>query len=278
MKKSIKAILSSLGICLFILFCCSPVAYAVDGSKQTSYNGHLCQVSGSTKQVCANCHIPHGAKGVRIWARGEIQGKEKVGVKDLCASCHYQGNKDFPGVQSGLLMGSSQWSGGKNSDKSNINGNVFLTDKSANHVMGAQYQPTKSDGSFVSTKAEVVGFPFSKSEGFYCGSCHNPHQQPNKDESGHGDYLRYNDKTSSAGDTHDRGKFCRQCHPQASKAKNSGGKPMVAIHAGETPDPKCEACHRPHDGYPSATNTGVFVYEVKEGNLGTGVNICKRLL
>jgi hypothetical protein len=265
MKKSLKAILSSLGICLFVFFCCSPAAYAVDGSKQTPYDGHLCKITGSTKQVCANCHIPHGAKGVRIWARGEIQGKQSVGVKDLCASCHYLGNPTFPGIQSGLLKGSAQWTGGKNSDKNNLNGNVFLGG-SANHVMGPQFQP-KSDGSFVSSKAEVIGFPFSQAEGFYCGSCHNPHQQPNKDETGQGDYLRFTDKASNAGITHDRKQFCRQCHPQESKTK-ANGTAVVKIHAGETPDPQCEACHRPHDGYPDATNTSVFVYVVREGDLG----------
>lgn len=273
MKKSIKAILSSLGICLFVFFCCSPVAYAVDGSKQTAYEGHLCKISGSTKQVCANCHIPHGGSGMRIWARGkEIQGKTKVGVKDLCASCHHANNNDFPGIQSGLLMGSAQWTGGKNSDKNNLNGNVFLGG-SANHVMGPNLKPTQTDGSFVSAKAEVIGFPFSQTEGFYCGSCHNPHQQPNsgagKDESGQGDYLRFNDKTSNAGITHDRKQFCRQCHPQQSKTKVNGTS-VTKIHpdASGAPDPQCEACHRPHDGYPSADNTGVFVYEVKDGDLG----------
>jgi hypothetical protein len=285
MNKSIKAILSYLGICLFVFFCCSPAAYAVDGSAQTAYNGHLCQVSGSTKSVCANCHIPHGAKGMRIWARGEIQGKTNVVVKDLCASCHYQGNKDFPGIQSGLLMGTAQWNGGKNTDRNNLNGNVFLGG-SANHVMGLQLKPNQSDGvSFVTSKAEVlnsnnknegVGFPFSATEGFYCGSCHNPHKQPNKDESGNGDYLRYNVTSASAGATHDRAQFCRQCHPQASRTKDSSGNSICSIHPVDPTKPDnqvCDICHRPHDGYPSEANAGVFVYEVPPVNIDPSAGI-----
>jgi len=260
MNKRLKARLSFFGICLFVLFCCSPTAYAVDGSKQTPYNGHLCEVSGSTKQVCANCHIPHAGKGARIWARGEVQGKQTT-VKDLCASCHYQGNKDFPQIESGLrIKGTGQY-GGRFSDLNNANGNVFLGG-SANHVMGARFQPNADGGtSYISTtegdgsrEAEVIGFPFSKTEGFYCGSCHNPHKQPNKDESGHGDYLRLNSTTASAGETHDRRQFCRQCHPKASKAKDINGRPLVHIHSGEATDPQCEACHRPHDGYHDTQN------------------------
>jgi hypothetical protein len=91
-------------------------------------------------------------------------------------------------------------------------------------------------------KAEVPDiFPIDETEGFYCGTCHDPHIQPDGKTDGHGDYLRGN----GAGETHNRNSFCRQCHPKNGETAH--------IHSTDDGDDaqQCEACHRPHDGYPS---------------------------
>lgn len=251
MKKGIKILLLAIGVYLLTFVYFSPIANAIDGAP--SYGGHLCSehdIPGEKKQVCANCHIPHGAKGMKIWGRDWSPNKmnPEAKIKDLCESCHYIGNVEFQKISSGLTYkehGSmSQWNDtGANATYNNQNGNVFTltkgeTDKSADHVMETNANCTSN-----SKTAEIpddLRHLNSDEGGFYCGSCHNPHKQPNGKTDGNGDYLRVM-STVNAGTSHDRRGFCRQCHPKKGT--------RVHIHNYGTSDPQCEACHRPHDGY-----------------------------
>ncbi|MEW5802855.1 MAG: cytochrome c3 family protein [bacterium] len=231
MRRRISVLPFVVGACLLTLIF-SPMTYAVDGSGG-DYNGHQCEVAGrDKKQVCANCHKPHGGNGKKIWAR-DLPLNKKIETKDLCKSCHIQPNNDFITISSGLSITGYSVDG----KDITVYGNVFLTD-GADHVMG-----TGVAGRLHTSKADVpTVFPVDTKtggEGFYCGSCHNPHKQPNDakgkpDESGNGDYLRVLAGVS-AGQTHDRKGFCRQCHPMEE-------------------DTKCDGCHHPHGGYYDPTS------------------------
>ena len=67
-------------------------------------------------------------------------------------------------------------------------------------------------------------------DGFYCGTCHNPHMQP---ASGGGYYLR--SKGVDVGFYDSREGFCNQCHE--------------GIHEGTSfEEMECLTCHHPHNG------------------------------
>ncbi|MEW5803687.1 MAG: dockerin type I repeat-containing protein [bacterium] len=223
--------------------------FSVDGSPL--YGGHLCtqRDTGEEIQVCAACHRPHGAKGNKIWARDLSPAGTEIKTKDLCVSCHHRPNNEFCKISSGLTFrdkgGTPQWDGipSKDSSYNNKNGNVFElqrgeTDRSADHVMGEKAR-RGVEGTSMTAEVPHELRHFSEDEGFYCGSCHDPHKQPNGKIDGNGDYLRVMYGVD-AGTTHNRRKFCRQCHP------SKGAR--IRIHD-EGSDPQCEACHRPHDGY-----------------------------
>jgi len=241
MKKNITKILWVLGIYLCIFFCFSPIAHAIDGSNlpasesDVNNRGHLYVFPGHDKGVCDNCHMPHGAVGNRIWSDMEKKDLPKGDmVKDLCGSCHYP---DVVGFNDIITSGREPGD----------NGNVFL-ETGADHVMkrsksecdhDVKYYPN-SDKAILNTDV----FSLDAIEGFYCGTCHNPHKQPldasgNPTVNGDGDYLRTQDG-EYVGQTHDRRLFCRQCHP-------GGEDDPVQIHLNE--DPKCYDCHRVHDAY-----------------------------
>ncbi|MEW5802856.1 MAG: cytochrome c3 family protein [bacterium] len=260
MKKGIRVALLAIGIGLFTFVYHTPIALAVDGSPL--YGGHLCTQhdTGEEIQVCANCHKPHGAKGKKIWARDLSSKGKAVVTKDLCVSCHHRPNNEFSKISSGLTYrekgGTPQWDGipSKDAHYNNKNGNVFElekgeTERSADHVMGidAANRVRNKTSLTAEVPSELLHLSEGEgAEGFYCGSCHNPHKQPNKDESGNGDYLRVM-TGENAGTTHNRREFCRQCHPGEKDGR-------VKIHVGD--DPQCEACHRPHDGYKYENDDG----------------------
>jgi len=253
-KRLLKIQLMALGMFLFVFLCLCPKVYAVDGSNQTDLEGHRLVVEGSEKGVCDNCHKPHGAYGEKLWAR-TTQGNT---VRDLCLSCHDPAVA-ITGMESGMKMGDEQY-GGNFSERNNKNGNVGLATGN-DHVMkktkwgceyAIKYYP-KDSSPTNPPKAEILDttkFPIHVEEGFYCGTCHDPHKQPlnvegNPMVDSHGDYLRTTDPNNfvNVGETHNRKEFCRQCHP------TDGGEAscLVQIHKGD--EPECEECHRVHDGF-----------------------------
>lgn len=243
MKKDAIKILWILGIYFFIFFCFAPIAHAVDGSNlpagQPEYNrGHLYVFPEHDKGICDNCHMPHGAVGKRIWSDMEKKESPKGDkVKDLCGSCHYSDVSGFNGIiTSGRLPGK--------------NGNVFLLvseggteTQGANHVMGFDFTGVDNEYNTSEAKFSKEAFPFDDEEAFYCGSCHDPHKQPNGKIDGDGDYLRTGEG-KSVGVHNNRKEFCRQCH-----LNDCTGTPQVCVHTGIEPDPKCYDCHRVHDAY-----------------------------
>ncbi len=257
MRKITKICMISICIYLITFLCFSPKAFAVDGAtNSTGLNGHLYQPKNSEKSVCGTCHIPHGAKGDRIWAMDATgYGKKELSeIKDLCGSCHYEGSDGYAGIVSGRIKGD--------------NGNVFL-DEGADHIMGdkdmypellishiEKYYLHGDQFSSSKTKFDTNHFPLhtdednaiNEGQGFYCGSCHDPHKQGGDG----GDYLRTDENTKDVGTTNDRKKFCRQCHPDKEWSytnENGNDCQAVGIHTGFTTDPQCWDCHRVHDAY-----------------------------
>ena len=225
----------------FLLTAGASPARAVDGGSL----GLAHNASGS-QGTCSKCHIPHGGQGENIWARDLTATADFGGIHQLCDSCHN------PAVSIGI-------SGG---------GTVFTSGAYMNHVMhdwadvsgGEAVIPATGDFPLDLTDTDNVPFLGSNpeaqptaSEGFYCGSCHNPHMQPNWGtpvDDGNGDYLRVDTTvvTSMAdfGGSYARDGACLQCHAGKIASGDSSG------HGGN-----CNICHHPHEG--SNLPTGIPV-------------------
>jgi len=191
----------------------------------------------NSKGVCANCHLPHKAKGKRIWARDLMNRFD--GVRQLCNSCH-----DGTFSQGGINPGS----GNSPEIHSGID-TVFGADLET-HVMHEEAKITTDEwlGPYNSTafpldptdKDKIPGHPPSWDEGgagFYCGSCHDPHKQPTGNDT-NGDYLRTT--TGDVGVPENRSPFCKECHDP------------VATNNSHLTSENCQACHHPHQGYKRA--------------------------
>ncbi|MGA1867022.1 MAG: hypothetical protein ACMUJM_00595 [bacterium] len=169
-----------------------------------------------SESPCSVCHIPHHAADDLLWARdssGEFEG-----VKKLCATCHgtgAYGAKDRFGIFS-----SSQ------------------SDSTFDHVMGV-------DASIIGEsvkRRDWSQFPLREKEGgdgFYCGSCHNPHQDPYEPNGGGGggDYLREEVMGTLDNPTTKLSQFCSQCHEDLVNGDAYGHGSNEA----------CFDCHHPHN-------------------------------
>ncbi|MBN2374742.1 hypothetical protein JXL19_13240 [bacterium] len=226
MKRLVLGI--SLVLCLNMLFFSAAIAN-ITGPHNISHK----------KGVCANCHVPHYAKGERIWARNLTD--KFGGVRRLCNSCH-----------DGTLAG--------NINSGYDDPNVITINSGIDTVFGTEYESHVMHGAVDFQRGmtdKIIGtydyasFPVDPNdfdnthdpaisewdkggEGFYCGSCHNVHKQP----SGHnndGDYLRTT-SSGNPGKPRERADFCKQCHNP-----NETGM----SHFSNT---RCEVCHHPHEG------------------------------
>ncbi|MCL6582891.1 MAG: hypothetical protein K6U11_04560 [bacterium] len=193
---------------------------------------------GAYRGACAICHIPHGGKGPKIWAK-DIPDPENAtfgGVRGLCYSCH----DGSGGAYSGLR-------------------DVFSRKNFEDHVMHGAAAVKPGDYPLAAS-LKLVGsinkkiFPLNPEDwdtvpsvregtahgranlnyqrggsGFYCGSCHNPHGDSSGVYQPGSDYLRTKD--GNVGAPGRRKEFCIECHGN--------------LHA---PDNDCLDCHHPHRG------------------------------
>ena len=164
---------------------------------------------------CDVCHIPHHAADDMLWARTTTG--PFVGVKRLCATCHGTG-----------LYGAKDTFG------------IFEDegDLSYDHVMG---KDASINGPSV-IREDWSLFPLKEKEGgdgFYCGSCHDPHRDPYDpiDDSGGGDYLRQEVTDLIKNITEKEAAFCIQCHNGIISGEAYG-------HGDKN---GCYDCHHPHD-------------------------------
>ncbi len=190
-------------IILFIIFSCllflSPEVAAVTGP-------HGRKREDNNKGVCANCHMPHGAKEGKLWAL-EIPPKIFGGARARCYSCHNDLLPYGNAYKSMSLFGESFILGKMD---------VFDPDRFEDHVMhgGAEYEnraeykdwgkrfpyaislisevdiggeffpvdPTDWDTVPKFSRGNIYGRKNinyqkgKKGAGMYCGTCHNPHQ------------------------------------------------------------------------------------------------------
>ncbi|MGA1864790.1 MAG: hypothetical protein ACMUHX_06975 [bacterium] len=185
--------------------------------------------------ICSACHIPHGACGPKLWSiecpsstdpyRGCYCLGPFKGVRQLCFCCH---NINY------VLNGSRTVFKGINI------GNPIPEDYPEDHVMSfwADIEGVKGfdpdyyplDSNEVDTIPTGLRPDPDSNYGFYCGTCHNPHLQP---DSGGGYYLRSKDGTT--GNFGQRRDFCEDCH--------------TGVHDNEdVKDGECLECHNPHGG------------------------------
>lgn len=214
------------------------VAMAVDG-KANATDAHA-ENPLTAQGVCAKCHVPHGGKGDKIWAKSLATFTDFDGVTALCNSCHFSGGTGtyYTVFQPGIRM---------------------------NHVMhtwadtaGATISPAYQAAVFPlnTTDGTFLNFPWvnpdpmggTTDSGFYCGSCHNPHKQPFSAATGvcpnpgEGDYLRTGGTSGSAdmtafGLANARTGACTQCHATVATGTVSTGH-----------NANCSRCHDPHEG------------------------------
>ncbi|MBN2374744.1 hypothetical protein JXL19_13250 [bacterium] len=189
---------------------------------------------------CDVCHIPHHAADDMLWARA-AEGPFP-GVKRLCASCHgtgLYGAKDRYGI--------FEPEGGVTFD----------------HVMG---EDASINGPSL-TRDNWSPFPLKTKEGgdgFYCGSCHDPHRNPYEsiDDQGGGDYLREETVGFIKSISDKETAFCVQCHKGIVRgdAKGHGDKHgcFDCHHPHESPNPGTEILIAPLSEFTAAPNVPGF--------------------
>lgn len=241
MKKFL--IIAFMAVCLVAFG--GATVWAVDGGS----GGDAHNLAG-TQGTCSKCHIPHGGTGDKIWAQALDVATDFTGVHLLCNSCHYDG--DTFNANSG-------------------EGNVFNLNAYMNHVMLGWADTVGGEatipggGLFPLDTGDTDTVPSAGSnhegaqanEGFYCGSCHNPHQQPFDNTTGNGDYLRVDTATSANinefGLSGARIGACLQCH---------SGKYVDGNSAGHDTD--CFVCHHPHEGINMPADGNALANELAE--------------
>ena len=175
---------------------------------------------------CGACHLPHHGADDLLWAR--TTSGEFSGTKRLCASCH--------GTH---LFGARDY--------------IFI-EEGNDHPMGVN---ASSEGPAV-TRKDWSKFPLQPKDGgdgFYCGSCHNPHNDPFYVDPGHsGDYLREEPEGSIQNTSQKHYEFCIQCHAPLVQGK---------AHGHGTKD-GCFDCHTPHYSPNGGKNTANTLYRGKD--------------
>lgn len=214
------------------------------------------------KGVCANCHFPHGGYAPKMWARLLPEGDQGKfgGVREACFSCH----RDLKEFESLTTLGGL----------GEVFKDVFEINQYEDHVMhgGAEIKPGTYPNAF---SLNMVGslntkfFPLNpddqdkqpaltkgnahgrsdvnyqaEGKGVYCGTCHNPHQDPSGPADTFyitkgGAYLRTKDNqvgvwgigAENRYQNAKRKDFCNECHGN--------------FHF---PDRDCLDCHHPHQG------------------------------
>ncbi|MGA1867024.1 MAG: cytochrome c3 family protein [bacterium] len=228
------------------------------------------------KGVCANCHVPHEGTGPKIWA----QPLNNIfnGVRSLCYSCH-------DGTFVVVGTGDYDMAAGFGKSVSGI-GDVFDPDKYEDHVMhaGASLErdhwlgfydmevfPVDENDKDNVPRGASLGKYREGGSGFYCGSCHNVHQEPvvNGTLDLNGDYLRTKEG-KSVGIPGIRKDFCIQCHDPATTADKN-------THLENT---RCLTCHHPHKGdtllsEDEEIGRSIFAFEVIPVDFVTLPNVVK---
>ncbi|MGA1840369.1 MAG: hypothetical protein ACMUIU_07060 [bacterium] len=242
---------------LIILFGLSLLLIIISSSQANITGPH--NITNS-RGVCANCHIPHHAKGAKIWAR-VLQ--NFGGVRQLCNSCH-----DGTFSQGGINPNDP------NSPEIESGIKTVFGEEFESHVMHGAADISQDD--WLGNYDEVL-FPLDPNDedvvqghpvdwdrggsGFYCGSCHNPHLQPEGIEDG--DYLRSNNE--DVGEPGNRSPFCKKCH-----------NPYETNNSHLSSD-NCQACHHPHKGYEKA-RTGMGDDELRIARLILRVKLDEKFI
>ncbi|MEW5800801.1 MAG: cytochrome c3 family protein [bacterium] len=237
-------------VCLLAAIGISSESLAVDGGANDKRGAHNQKVVGIRDPVCTYCHFSTSGKGEKIWEDLPLGAQtlpSERGVKVVCSSCHYPGNA--VNARSGFTLGQHE-PGGHDFSQGNALVDTSLLGIGESHVMSMQAEPDPAAGK-LRTALDTSSFPlrdadiedeanlpegYPKDSGFTCTTCHDPHNQPNQDISGNGDYLRTK-KEKLAGQSDQRTALCIQCHEDTAEARQHGAS------AG------CNQCHHPHDGY-----------------------------
>ena len=236
-----------LHLCFCLCFClCFPaITLAVNGPHFIDPNAGAGMGNGTYKGTCAVCHIPHGGKGPKIWAKGieDPQNATFGGIHALCYSCHdgsggaisglrdvfsrknYEDHVmhgaatvkpgDYPLAASLKMVGS-------------INKKIFPLNPEDWDTVPAIIKQDAPRGTGDAHGRHEINYQRGGS-GLYCGTCHNPHGNSTGIYKIGDDYLRTKD--GNVGTPGRRKEFCNECHGN--------------IHA---PDSDCLDCHHPHQG------------------------------
>lgn len=216
-------------------------AWAVDGGSA----GLAHNMASTTGGTCSKCHIPHGGKGDKIWAQDISAYTLFSGVHNLCYTCHHSGGPYTATTGQASVFNLGYYQNHSMLDWANIATGSAVVPSSPAGLFPTS--ATDTDTIWTVASADV---PADSNQGFYCGSCHNPHKQPFTVVNGHGDYLRVDTSVSANitafGSSGARIGACRQCHPNQIPSGTQ-------ISSGHTNN--CSVCHNPHRGGDVATTT-----------------------
>ncbi|HHL39331.1 MAG TPA: hypothetical protein ENJ37_02385 [Deltaproteobacteria bacterium] len=177
---------------------------------------------------CSACHVPHGGRGQKMWARPLGPGEDPV--EKLCLSCHRD-----KGLASKKTVGARSHPVGRDIERLGLDGEVGLPLFYANGVKTGR-----------GDRGRVV-----------CATCHDPHQWDptdpervsGRDDEGDGStsFLRKRANASEG--------LCTECHRR--KATVAGSKHDMGLVAADSKNVMgltvsesgpCGACHVPHNG------------------------------
>jgi len=236
-----------------ILFVLALATSALAGIRNTIHDfqsgvagGQTTGIQGAIQQrgMCSYCHIPHSAKGDRLWpspggVSGDnvVAGTAKTGIVGvLCASCH--------NTATNTNNSHSPMSGGAGPDRRNdiystaminhvlIDDGIYANNTNQNYVSGSAQMGQVNTWPYCGTQSTGGGTGVQ----IECSSCHNPHsenygQSTLTTENGTGllgygnDFLRasfYNTSTGVA--------FCEYCHEEKTRGGAAGNTIGTGTH------------------------------------------------
>jgi len=209
-------------------------------SKGAMATGPPGSTETSARGMCSYCHIPHSAKGERLWPTPGSNTMARAGlVGNLCGTCHFTAanndNSPATGTDDQKVLRSTDVYNTGRINHVLIDDSVYGNNTNQDLIGGSTQFNQQNIWPYCGTQGTTIA-----TVRIECSSCHNPHNESipggqslitgeTNATLGYGnDYLRsamYN-RTSGVA-------FCEYCHEEKTRAKAAG--PQNSIGTGTHP-------------------------------------------